>query len=204
MTDSLWELSLRDALTATAGPSATPGGGSNAPVTSAFGLGLVVMALEVTQAKQPSEALANAIARGRALLSTLAGHADRDVLVFATYMQALGLPKADAAQQAARSAALQAAVLGATEAPLTAAEACVEGLRYSEAIASLVQRNVWSDLLAGADLMFGSLKAVLRSVDINLPAVRDEAARNTFADRARAIAAEASAVYARLEGAEKK
>lgn len=203
MTDSLWDLTLRDALSATAGPSATPGGGSIAPVTSAFGLGLVVMALEVTQAKQPSEALASAIARGRALLGSLAEHADRDVVVFATYMQALGLPKADAAQQAARSAALQEAVLGATAAPLTAAEACLEGLRYSESIAALVQRNVWSDLLAGADLIFGSLKAVLRSVDINLPAVRDEAARNGFATRARAIAAEGGAVYARLEAADK-
>lgn len=199
MTDSLWDLSLRDALATTAGPSPTPGGGSIAPVTGAFGLGLVLMALEVTQAKQQSQQLTAAIEQGRALMVALAEQADRDVLVFAAYMQALALPRADAAQQAERAAALSRAVLGATETPLAAAEMCLDGLRYSESVAPLVQRNVWSDLVAGADLLVGALRAVLRSVDINLPAIRDQAQRQQFVERAQSAATQAAEIYMRIQ-----
>lgn len=198
MSDSLWTMSLHDALLATASPSPTPGGGSIAPVSGAFGLSLMVMALEVTNAKQPSDALAAAIGQGRALLDALAAHADRDVLVFQTYMHALSLPKADAAQQAARRDALQAAVLDAARVPLAAAESCLAALEYGESIGALVQRNVVSDLVAGADLLLGALKAVLRSVDINLPVLRDENARREIAERAAQVAARAQDVYARV------
>jgi formiminotetrahydrofolate cyclodeaminase len=198
MSDSLWNMSLHEALLATAGPSPTPGGGSIAPVGGAFGLSLMVMALEVTHAKQASDALASAIGQGRALLDALAAHADRDVVVFQTYMHALSLPKVDAAQQEARRQALQAAVLEAARVPLAAAESCLAALEYGESIGALVQRNVVSDLLAGADMLLGALKAVLRSVDINLPVLRDEAARRELGARAAQVAASAEAVYARL------
>jgi formiminotetrahydrofolate cyclodeaminase len=198
MSDSLWNLSLRDALLATAGPSPTPGGGSIAPVGGAFGLSLMVMALEVTNAKQASDSLGAAIGRGRALLDVLAAHADRDVLVFQTYMHALSLPKADAAQQSARRDALQGAVLEAARVPLAAAESCLAALEYGESIGALVQRNVVSDLIAGADMLLGALKAVLRSVDINLPVLRDEDARRQLGERAAQVAARAEEVYERV------
>jgi formiminotetrahydrofolate cyclodeaminase len=199
MADSLWDLSLRDALSATASPSPTPGGGSIAPVAGAFGLALVVMALQVTQKKRKSEALANAIAEGKALLETIGEHADRDVAVFQTYMHAVRLPKETPGQQTARDTALQAAILGAANAPLAAADTCLAALRYSESVAGLVQSNVISDLTAGADLVLGSLRAVLRSVDINLPTMRDQAARQGIADRAVEIALQAEQIYARIQ-----
>jgi formiminotetrahydrofolate cyclodeaminase len=198
MADSLWHMSLHDALLATASPSPTPGGGSIAPVSGAFGLSLMVMALEVTHAKHPSEALAAAIAQGRALLDALAAHADRDMLVFQAYMSALSLPKADAAQQATRREALQAAVLDAARVPLAAAESCLAALEYGASIGGLVQPNVQSDLIAGADLLAGALKAVLRSVDINLPVLSDESARGELGARAAQVAALAEEVYARV------
>jgi formiminotetrahydrofolate cyclodeaminase len=200
MADSLWDLSLRDALVATTSPSPTPGGGSIAPLTGALGLALVIMALEVTHRKHASEALAGTITRGRQVLASIAEHADRDAAVFQTYMQALELPNDGAEQQAVRGAALKAAVLQATHTPLSAAAACLEALHFSESVAALVQRNVRSDLLAGADILLGALRAALRSVEINLPAVRDQAARQGFADRASEIATQAEQIYARIQG----
>jgi formiminotetrahydrofolate cyclodeaminase len=199
MADSLWDLSLRDILAATASPSPTPGGGSIAPLTGALGLALVVMALEVTHKKRENEALANAITRGKALLATIADHADRDAAVFQTYMQAFELPKASPEQQTVRATALEAAVLQATHTPLSAAAACLEALHFSESVAALVQRNVVSDLLAGADILLGAFKAALRSVDINLPAVRDQLAKQAFADRANELAMQAEQIYAGIQ-----
>jgi len=198
MTDSIWDLSLRSVLEETASKSPTPGGGSVAPISAALGLGLVLMGLEVTRAKQASVELDEAIARGRRILDEIAAFADRDVAVFRAYMAALGLPKATESEQALRTVARDQAVLAAARTPLSAAESCLRALAYAEAVAPVVQKNVWSDLLAGTDLLFGGLKAVLRTVDINLPALRDPAARKAFAARAVQLEQDASEIYARI------
>ena len=199
-TNSLWELSLHDALSRTASASPTPGGGSIAPITGAFGLGLVLMALEVTQAKAktPSEPLSASLGRGRALLAEISAHADRDVAVFRAYMQALALPKATAAEQAARSSARQNAAAEAARAPLTAAQACLSALELVESAQALVQRNIYSDLLAGADILHGALVAVLRTVTINLPGLADASLRESFAHQVEQLASAAAASYARI------
>jgi formiminotetrahydrofolate cyclodeaminase len=198
MAESLWDRSLRDVLSATASAAPTPGGGSVAPITGALGLALIVMALEVSAKKQQSAELTGAITQGKALLNAIAEHADRDAAVFQSYMDARALPKSDREQQTTRSTAIQAAVLHAANVPLSAAEACLAALRYADSIAALVQRNVISDLVAGADILFGSLQAVLRSVAINLPAIHDQAVRHSIAERASEIAAQAEPIYLRL------
>jgi len=200
MADSLWDLTLAAALAETASAQPTPGGGSIAPVSGAFGFGLVLMALEVTQAKQASESLGAAIAQGRALLSELQAHADQDVAVFQAYMHALGLPRATPEEQAVRTAARTTAATAATEAPLAAAESCLRALMFAEAAAGSVQKNVYSDLLAGADLVLGALHAVLRTLDINLPSVRDEAQRAQLQARGVSLRQEAARVHASIPG----
>lgn len=197
MADSLWDLTLRDALSSTASASPTPGGGSIAPITGAFGLGLVLMALEVTQAKTPSEQLTTSLAHGHALLSELSAHADRDVAVFRAYMQALALPKSTAVEQAVRTSARQSAATDAARAPLAAAESCLLALELVESVHALVQRNIRSDLLAGADLLHGALSAVLRTVEINLPALGDASLRESITHRVEQLASAAAASYAR-------
>lgn len=198
MTDSLWDHTLKVTLAETASANPTPGGGSIAPVTGALGLGLVLMALEVTHKKTPTEAHADAITNGRALLSTLAAHADRDIAVFNAYMQAVALPKQTEAEQQARDVARASAISDAAHTPLTAAEVCVRALTWTESVAPLVQKNVWSDLLAGTDILVGALHAVLRTVAINLPYLKDEALRAQLATRSAQLAEQGAQAYARV------
>jgi formiminotetrahydrofolate cyclodeaminase len=198
MSDSIWDWTLRRARDAAASSSPTPGGGSIASLSGAFGLSLILMALEITRAKAPSDALDALLGEGRSLLDTLSEHVDRDVAVFEQYMYALRLPKANESERAARNSAVQAAVLAATLSPLTAAEGCLRGLGYAERAASLVRVNVVSDLLGGSDLLLGALKAVLRNVDINLPALHDESTRSHLSTRAIETAARAEACHARI------
>ena len=53
-------------------------------------------------------------------------------------------------------------------------------------------------VLAGADLLLGGLKAVLRTVDINLPALKEPATRRAFAERAVQLEQTAQETYARI------
>lgn len=204
MSDSIWDLSLRAALDQTASASPTPGGGSVAPITGAFGLGLVIMALEISAKKQSpvADAAAAALDQGRAHLSEIAQFVDRDVAVFRAYMTALRLPKESEAEQAARDAARTAASLDAARTPLLAAEACLRALHFVRTSTPKIHKNVWSDLLAGSDLLVGAIKAVLRTVDINLPSLKDDAARQAISERAALLEHEAAQAYARIVGAE--
>ncbi|MET0390811.1 MAG: cyclodeaminase/cyclohydrolase family protein [Polyangiales bacterium] len=198
MTQSLWDRAAREVLADTASPAPTPGGGAIAPLTGAFGLGLVLMALEVTAAKSPSDALAEAQSEGRQLLDELAAQPDRDVAAFDGFMRALGLPKATDAEKAARQAARDAAASHAARVPLTAAEVCLRALTFAADSRTLVQKNVYSDLLAGADILVGSLKAALRTVDINLPYLSDPNERSALEQHVAQLRHAADAVYAQF------
>lgn len=198
MADSLWDRSLRDALLAAAGANPTPGGGSIAPATGAFGLALIVMALEVTHKRRPGDALARAITQGRELLDAITAHADRDVAAYERYVRARALPKADEAQRELRTATLQNALREATQSPLAAADACLAALRFGETSRTLVEGSITSDVFAGADIVLGSLKAALRSAAVNLPSIADASERQRFAERMQQIEAEAEQVYRRI------
>lgn len=178
---SLWTSTAADLLARTASADPTPGGGSVACIAGAFGAGLVAMALEIT-AKSSGGDRAEEIeaTRGQlhALIAALQRHADRDVEVFEAYMAALALPRADPAAAQARKVAIAEAALAATDAPLAAAADLVQVLEAAVAGRRLAKRQVASDVLAGADLVRGAVHAVLRNVDINLPAIADRAAAN--------------------------
>jgi len=201
MAETLWDLSLQDALAQTASAAPTPGGGSIAAMSGAFGVGLVVMALEVTANNRPSEQLSTAIARGREWIEALQSAADRDVAVFRAYMQAVALPRATEAERAVRAQARQEAIAQAARAPLTAAESCVQALTWVAQSPSLVQKNVWSDVLAGADLVYGAFRAILRTLDINLTTLRDQEQRKALSDRAERLTRDAKSAYSRIEAA---
>jgi formiminotetrahydrofolate cyclodeaminase len=117
-------------------------------------------------------------------------------------MEALRLPKQTEAEQATRDAARAAASLAAARTPLQAAEVCLRALTFAQAAARHIHKNVWSDLLAGADILVGAIKAVLRTVDINLPMLRDATERQAIADRAANLEHEATQAYARIVGLE--
>jgi formiminotetrahydrofolate cyclodeaminase len=178
-------------------------------VSAAIGLSCVLMALRVTAAKAADRApLEVLILKGERLLGEISLHADTDVAVFEAYMAALRLPKATEAEKAIRREALARAAEAATEAPLNAAQATLEGLDLARAAAPVAARAIASDVGAGAAILHGALRAVLLAVDVNLGAIADRglageyrASRQHLAraadDRAAAVAA---TVAARLAG----
>jgi formiminotetrahydrofolate cyclodeaminase len=209
MSDTLWTQTLSAFRDATASDAPTPGGGSVSMVGASFGLGLVIMALEITTKKpDPGNegALADLIKEARGLLAEISHHADEDIAVFQAYMAALKMPKATDAEKAARKSVMDDALKNATQAPLNAARSCVNALALAERAAELSSVRVISDVGAGTALLQGAVSAVLLNVDINLPGIKQPELATTFAgeraslegDAERRRAAVLSRVKARL------
>jgi methenyltetrahydrofolate cyclohydrolase len=195
---SLWDQTLGAFRDAVASDAPTPGGGSVAMVSATMGLGLVVMALEITRKKQRSgpetderDAL---LTRCRQELVVLSRHANEDVQVFNDYMAALRLPKGTPEDKASRKQAMQKALVRATRAPLAAAMSAVFALEAADHAASLAGDQVVSDVGAGASLLGGAVAAVLLNVDINLAGVADPELKESFATERADLAARATAL----------
>jgi formiminotetrahydrofolate cyclodeaminase len=142
-----------------------------ASVCAALGVGLVVMGLEVTLRGANPEALAllsSLLQSGRELLERQSAYADRDLVVFDEYMRARSLPQGSEAEKAARRERLQRALAAATEVPLASGRDIAAAIELSRQVIEICKPQVFGDVAAGADLLAGSLTAVLRSVDANL------------------------------------
>lgn len=171
---SLWDSNLRDFRDRAASREPVPGGGSVAAVAAAQGLALVLMALEVSlRRKDPHPELAGILAQGKALLGPLSDSADEDAEAFGKYMDVFRMARNTPEQEAARARALEAASSHALEAPLRAAERCLEGLTLAHEAVKLVHSGIVSDVGAGAAILHGALVAVLYNVDINLKGITD-------------------------------
>jgi formiminotetrahydrofolate cyclodeaminase len=191
--ETLWGAGLAEFRDATASAEPTPGGGSVAGVSATLGLGLVIMALEISakrkDAVRPEEAHA-LIAEARTLMDALGGDADADIRAFRAYMAALKLPRQSEEEKGRRKEALQAASRGATESPLLAARHMVAGLRLARNAVPLTHSHVISDVGAGTALLEGALKAVLFNVDVNLPSLADAEIKAAFGAERVALAGE--------------
>jgi formiminotetrahydrofolate cyclodeaminase len=205
--ETLWSAGLAEFREATASAEPTPGGGSVAGVSGTLGLGLVIMALEISMrrkdALRPEDAKA-LIEEARTLMERLSGDADDDIRAFRAYIAALKLPKQSDDEKARRREALQAASRRATASPLLAARHMVEALRLAQAAVPLTHAHVISDVGAGTALLEGALKAVLFNVDVNLPNLADAAIkaaageeRGTLAKQGAELASEILAMVAR-------
>jgi methenyltetrahydrofolate cyclohydrolase len=182
---TLWNAGLVEFREATASAEPTPGGGSVAGVSAALGLGLVIMALEISGKRKDAvrvEETQALIEKARKLMGTLSADADEDVRAFREYMAVLRLPKGSDEEKAVRKEALQGASRRATEAPLLAARHMVEALHLAELAAPLAHLHVVSDVGAGTGLLEGALKAVLFNVDVNLPSLGDEAMKRAWGE----------------------
>ncbi len=182
MADSLWADSAQGLLERTASADPTPGGGSVGMLAGSFGVGLVLMALEVTRKRKDApEGIDALLAEGRPLLEAARRSADADVEVFDAFMAAMRLPKESDDEKQRRRAAMQEATVKATEVPLEAAELCLRALGLAERAAGLAHPNILSDVAAGSMLLAAAGRAVLLNVDANLGTLKDAERKERYA-----------------------
>lgn len=178
-------MALADLLDAFASDAPVPGGGSASAAAGALGASLLLMVAGMTKTRSgaPEETadLAEAAARLRPLRDRLAALVDRDAEAYEAVVAAFRLPKGTDAEKAARTAAIQAATMTATEAPLDTMRACRDALRHAVIVARNGNPNAASDVGVALELLAAGLKGAALNVNINLGSLADQA----VADRMR-------------------
>ncbi|EYB68977.1 hypothetical protein DEIPH_ctg012orf0038 [Deinococcus phoenicis] len=190
---SLWQRPAQELLQTAASGAPTPGGGSTAALTGAFGTALLEMALNITLRKNgaAAEALRPLLSALTGLRGRLQALADEDVRAFQAYVQATRLPEGEE-----RAAALNQAGRAAIQVPLHLARTAVEVLGLTGLLVPQVHAEVTSDVGAGAAILEGALHAALLTVEINLPHMAPgeqetlKAERDSLEARGRHLAAE--------------
>jgi formiminotetrahydrofolate cyclodeaminase len=173
------EFALIDLLDAFASNAPVPGGGSAAAVAGALGVSLLIMAASLPKSRTgaPEEAadLAEAAARLRPLRDTLVRLIDDDSDAYRRVMEALKLPKTAPEEKAARTAALQSALRGATDVPLDILRAGQQALAGAVIVARNAYQVAASDVATGIELLTSSVRSAALSIDGNLAAIKDAA-----------------------------
>lgn len=200
------DMTVAQFLGALSSAAPTPGGGTASAMAGAMAASLFVMvtglAKSNTNTNDEKAALAGAKAALEPLITALAALADADAAAFDQVMNAYRLPKGSDADQAARSAAIQQALQGATSVPLQTLRACAGVMTQAETVAACGNRSAVSDVGVAIGLLEAAAAGAEANVTINLGSVRDATFSAAAGDETARLMAEirrqASAARARL------
>lgn len=173
----LIERPLRDVLESFAAPRPTPGGGAAAALAGAVGASLFVMVAGMPRTRGGGEAdrqaLDQVLRELRPSRDHLADLVDRDSESYDAVVAAHRLPKGTPDEQAARAAAVQAALRGATEVPLDVMRACQAVVHEGTTVARHGNPAAASDVGVALELLVAALRGAAANVRANLDSVRD-------------------------------
>jgi methenyltetrahydrofolate cyclohydrolase len=182
---SLWALTAAQLRDQVASISPTPGSGSASIIAATLGVASIHKSIVVSLKKSATDfarhqSFLELRSKTFMLMVSLSELADADSGAFQDYLQACALPRATENEKTLRRAAREAALVRATQIPLTAATEMRGGLELAEAAARLVDENVRSEVLTGGLLLRASIQSVLLNVDANLAGILDIPLRNAL------------------------
>ena len=179
----------------TASESPAPGGGSIAAYMGALGAALGTMVANLSSHKagwdDRWEEFSGWAEKGQALLRELLHLVDEDTAAFNRIMAVFAMPKSTDEEKAARSAALQAATLYATQVPLRTMKTAFEVFAIVRAMAAEGNPNSVSDAGVGALAARSAVLGACLNVKINAAGLKDRAVADALIAEADALAAEA-------------
>lgn len=163
------DMTLRDFAAAVAAKTSTPGGGSVAAYASSLGSALGAMAARYSE----GEACQKAAGDLDALRARFLKLVDQDTEAYSKVSAAYKLPKKTDADKAARTQAIQAALVDAANVPLEGMRAVIEALKALEPLTLACNKNLASDLASGALLLRAGLEGCGWNVRINAEGLGD-------------------------------
>ena len=158
----------------------TPGGGGASAYCGALATALASMVGNLTVGKKTyadvEPQVQASLERLAALRARLLELVDADAQAFAPLADAYRMPKETEQEKAAKEAALQRALVGATEVPLQIMDECMTALEETNFMARNGSRMARSDAGVAAVFAKAALQGASLNVRINLGSIADEAA----------------------------
>lgn len=181
----------------TASESPAPGGGSVAATVGALGAALGTMVANLSSHKRGWddrwEEFSTWAERGKALWTELVQLVDRDTDAFNAIMDAFRLPQQSDAEKAARHAAIQAATKEAIAVPFRIMELSLESMDVCRAMVEHGMQASITDAGVGAACARTAVLGAWLNVRVNSKDLEDEAAREDFLTRGKALVLRANA-----------
>lgn len=179
----------------TASESPAPGGGSIAAYMGALGAALGTMVANLSSHKAGWDdrwgEFSDWADKGHALMGELLHLVDEDTEAFNRIMEVFGMPKSTDEETAARSAALEAATLYATQVPLRTMQTSFKVFDVVKAMAEIGNPNSVSDAGVGALSARSAVLGACLNVKINAAGLKDRAVADRLVGEATEIAAAA-------------
>ncbi len=155
----------------------TPGGGSAATIVASTGAALVAMVSRICE-NNPKfaahhDAAHHIATQADALRGELTRARERDEHAFARVIEAQNLPRSTEAETAQRRRAIETALQGAAEAPLTACKLCLDVLRLAEQTLAFHSRTLASDVGCAGEFGFAAVAACAYNVRVNHRYMKD-------------------------------
>jgi formiminotetrahydrofolate cyclodeaminase len=176
---NLGSVELETYLDGLASAAPTPGGGSAATVVAALGAALLAMVARITL---ESARLAGVHDAARAvaadadrLRAAFIADRPRDEAAYGAVVAAMALSRATEPERERRTAALQAALTGAAEAPLEVAERCAAAMAVAARAAALENRHLMSDVECAVRFLHAAFEAGAANVRVNHDFLHDPA-----------------------------
>lgn len=175
----LTNMTLRGFVEEAASESPAPGGGSVSAAIGALGVALGSMVANLSAHKPGWDSrwreFSDWADKGKHYLDQLLHLIDEDTAAFNGIMDALGMPKGNDEEKAARHAALQEATRRATEVPAQIMRTCYASMEVMEAMAKLGNPASVSDAGVGALAARAGVIGAFLNVKINVPSLEDKA-----------------------------
>lgn len=168
-----------------------PGGGSAAALSGALGAALTAMVSSLTLGRKKyadeQDFAADLFEKASDLKCRFLAAMERDNAVFTAFSETMALPKDTDEQKASRTAAMQAALLDCTRAPLTMMELSVEALRLTKSAIGRTNAGAASDLGVSALCLKAAIQSAWLNVLINIHSLKDEKQAEDFRAQAEAL-----------------
>lgn len=201
-TNKLTELTCSGFAKETASESPAPGGGSVAAYMGALGAALGTMVANLSAHKAGWDdrwrEFSDAADGGQALMQQLLALVNEDTEAFNRIKEAMGLPKGTEQEKAARTAAIEAATLHASQIPLNTAKKALEAFPLLMAMAESGNPASVSDAGVGALAACAAVRGASLNVRINAAGLTDREAAQSLTDSAAKAEAEAIAAQDRI------
>jgi formiminotetrahydrofolate cyclodeaminase len=198
----LTDLTLSGFAAELASDSPAPGGGSGAAAAGGMAAGLVAMVCKLSIGKAGLEerapVLQDALTGAEELRADLMAAVDRDTDAYLGVVDAFRMPKETDDQKAVRAAQIQIAIRTAADVPLATAESCLRVLHLAETVAAGFNTAAASDLGVALNMAAAGVAGGVLNVEINVPSLKDQDARDALVGRAGEISTETAAVMERV------